>query len=84
MITKPAMHRVQNIGAQMANVYARENLRGDVSAYCTLRQLQSDAVEDDDLNLASSIGKSMRALREKHDPEKWLREFHRQDTMNDF
>lgn len=84
MITKPAMHRVQNIGEQMANVYAIDELRGDVSAYCTLLQLQNDAVEDDDLSLASSIGKSMRALREKHDPAKWMHEFHRQDTANDF
>lgn len=68
----------------MAALYSKEELVGDVSAYCELLQMQLDAVEDDDTLLAASIGKSMRQLREKHDKEKWSREFNRQDTTSDF
>jgi len=82
--TKPAIHRVQNLGLQMAALRSKDELQGDVSTYIEWLQLQADAVEDDELALASSIGRSMRQLREKHDPEKWLREFYRQDTANDF
>lgn len=84
MITKPAAHRVQDLGAQMAVLYAKQELQEDVSAYCELLQMQLDAQEDDDTLLSLSIGKSMRQIREKHDAEKWMREFHRQDTANDF
>ncbi|MCL6397245.1 hypothetical protein EXT62_10140 [Pectobacterium carotovorum subsp. carotovorum] len=84
MITKPAAHRVQNIGAQMAVLYAKEELKSAVSTYLEWRQLQEDAVEDDDLHLASSIGKSMRSIRERYDQQAWLKEWHRQDTANDF
>ncbi|AYJ73324.1 hypothetical protein HOU43_gp36 [Cronobacter phage CS01] len=84
MITKPALHRVQDLGAQMAVLYSLDELKRDVSAYLELFQMQLDAAEDDDLHLASSIGKSMRKLREKHDAEKWARELHRQYTANDF
>lgn len=84
MITKPAVHRVQNLGEQMAVLYTQEELRGDVSAYCELLQMQLDAAEDEDGFLAASIGKSMRQIREKHDQEKWLRELHRQETSKDF
>lgn len=84
MIMKPATHRVQNLGAQMAVLYTRQELQCDVSAYYELLQMQLDAVEDGDTLLAASIGKSMRQMREKHDQEKWLREFHRQDTADDF
>lgn len=82
--TKPAAHRVQNTSHQIAVIRQKEELRGDVSTYLDWRQLQADAVEDDELSLACSIGKSMRQLREKHDQKKWIRELNRQDTAEGF
>lgn len=82
MITKPAAHRVQNLGAQMAVLYDKKELESAVSTYLEWRQLQEDAVEDDDSHLASSIGKSMRGMREKYNQQAWLKELHRQDTAN--
>lgn len=84
MITKPALHRVSNLGVQVAAFNAHKELQGDVSTYLELLQMQLDAAEDEDMLLASSIGKSMCQIREKYNPEKWLRELHKQDTANDF
>ncbi len=80
MITKPALHRVQDTSKIMANFYSREELIGDVDAYLEMLQLQNDAVEDGDTCLASAIGRSMRQLREKHDKDVWVREFNKQDV----
>ena len=80
MITKPALHRVQDLSKTMANLYAKEELQGDVDSYLELRQLQNDAVEDDDMCLAKSIGRSMRHIREKHDKDMWDKEFNKQDV----
>lgn len=79
MINSVALHRVQNLDKAMVSFYAKEELKNDVSAYLELRQLQLDAVEDEELALASSIGKSMRGIREKHDKDKWLKEINKQD-----
>lgn len=75
-----ALHRVQDLGAASAAFYARESLKHDVSTYLEWRDLQNDAVEDGDTQLAASIGCNMREVRERHDPKQWAREFARQDT----
>lgn len=84
MKTKPALHRIQDLSAQMQLHYSREELKGDVSAYLELRGLQLDAQEDDETELASSIGKSMRQIRQKYDYDAWLKEFNRQDNANEY
>lgn len=79
MTTQPARHRVQDLCYQMKITYARQELEGDVSSYLHLKQMQLDAIEDDDTSLASSIGKSMRHIREKHDQKNWMREINKQE-----
>ncbi|WP_186077537.1 hypothetical protein [Burkholderia gladioli] len=75
-----ALHRVQDLSAASAAHYAKETLEQTVSTYLEWRDQQIDAVEDGDTQLASSIGRSMKELRERFDHGRWARELARQDT----
>ncbi|KVV07350.1 hypothetical protein [Burkholderia ubonensis] len=75
-----ALHRIQNLSAASAAHYAKEKLEQAVSTYLEWRDRQIDAVEDGDTSLASSIGRSMKELRERFDQGKWARELARQDA----
>ena len=74
MKTKAALHRVQDLGKACDALRAKEAIRGAVSTYLEWRGLQNDAVEDDEPELAASIGRSMSALRIQHDAGVWDRE----------
>lgn len=71
MITKPAKHRVQDLGSFLKKEYEQAELSSDISAYIGLRQMQLDAQEDGDTSLSAAIGRSMRQIREKYDRNVW-------------
>ena len=74
MITKPAKHRVQDLGSFLKKEYEQAELRGDISAYIELQQMQLDAQEDGDMYLSTALGRSMRQIREKYDQNVWNKE----------
>ncbi|HDR8910612.1 hypothetical protein [Burkholderia multivorans] len=74
-----ALHRMQDLSAASAEHYAKETLEQTVSTYLEWRDPQIDAIEDGNTQLASSIGRSMKGLRERFDQAKWAREIARQD-----
>lgn len=75
MITKPAKHRVQDLGSFLKKEYEQAELRGDISAYIGLRQMQLDAQEEEgDMYLSAGLGRSMRQIREKYDQNVWNKE----------
>nr|MDN1157314.1 hypothetical protein [Escherichia coli] len=74
MITKPAKHRVRDLGSFLKKEYEQAELRGDISAYIELQQMQLDAQEDGDMSLSAAVGRSMRQIREKYDRNVWNRE----------
>lgn len=74
MITKPAKHRVQDLGSFLKKEYEQAELRGDISAYIELQQMQLDAQEDGDMSLSAALGRSMRQIREKYDRNVWNKE----------
>ena len=72
-----ACHRIQDLSRASAACYAKEELQMAVSLYLDYRDGQISAVEDGDTHMACSIGRSMKALREKFDAKLWAREFMR-------
>ena len=74
MSTKPAKHRVQDLGSFLKKEYEQAELRGDISAYIELQQIQLDAQEDGDTSLSAAVGRSMRQIREKYDRNVWNKE----------
>lgn len=54
--------------------YEQAELRGDISAYIELQQMQLDAQEDGDMYLSAALGRSMRQIREKYDRNVWNKE----------
>nr|DAU29098.1 MAG TPA: hypothetical protein [Caudoviricetes sp.] len=74
MITKPAKHRVQDLGSFLKKEYEQAELRGDISAYIELQQMQLDAQEDGDMSLSAALGRSMRQIREKYNQNVWNKE----------
>lgn len=74
-VAKVAAHRVTDMNRVSENLAKKNELTADVKLYVELRQEQADAVEDGECGLASSIGRFMRQIREKHDAWRWEREF---------
>lgn len=71
MRTRVALHRVQDLTGAVARLDAQNKLRADVETYLEFRQAQIDAVQDGDTNLAASIGKSMKGIREQYPVYQW-------------
>ena len=80
MKTKPARHRVQDLGKACDAMMARAHLRKSVETYLEWQAIQADAVEDGDTGLASSIGRNMRALRESFEQWRWDCELEAQES----
>ncbi|GAB3484285.1 hypothetical protein [Azotobacter salinestris] len=74
MKTKVALHRAQDLGKACDALRAKEAIRIDVGTYLEWRDLQNNAIDDDEPELAGSIGRSMKALRLQHDTRAWERE----------
>lgn len=74
MITKPATHRVQDISGFLKKQIKINELKGDVSAYLSIQQMQLDAQEDGDMEMAAAFGSSMKQIREKYDERVWQKE----------
>lgn len=74
MIIKPAVHRVQDISGFLKKQIKINELKGDVSAYLSIQQMQLDAQEDGDMEMAAAFGASMKQIREKYDERVWQKE----------
>lgn len=74
MRIKPATHRVQDLSGFLEKQIKINELKGDISAYFSIKQMQLDAQEDGDMEMAAAFGSSMRQIREKYDERVWQKE----------